>query len=137
MSMLFIARVITGIGAGGAPVVARAIISDVCSEQKSIKKAFSYFSMSSQISPSFAPLVGGALQQVFDWRMAFVGLSVVTVTAVIFLVFALKETHEIPQHAKKYKEQVSIYADLFKLKKFIAFNFASAFIFVITIKHLI
>ena len=135
INQLYIFRFITGVGAGGAPVISRAIISDVCYDKISIKKAFAYFSMSSQISPAIAPVIGAILQQFFNWRIVFVGLLVVTLIAVIVLLLNLKETHDIPQQKKSYLQQMLIYSDTFKDIKFMALNFVSAFIFVITIAY--
>ncbi|TDR82745.1 MFS transporter [Paludibacterium purpuratum] len=135
LDTLYIGRFITGFGAGGAPVIARAIISDVCHDQLSIKKAFSYFSMASQASPSFAPVAGGLLQQYYNWRIVFIGLLIVNIIAIAVLLRHLLETHEIPKIKKSYKEQAAIYWGTFKIVRFMAFNFASAFIFVITIAY--
>lgn len=135
INQLYIFRFVTGVGAGGAPVIARAIISDVCHDKTSIKKAFAYFSMSSQISPAVAPVAGAILQQFFNWRIVFVGLLIVTLIAVIALLLNLKETHNIPKQKKSYLQQMLIYFDTFKDIRFMALNFASAFIFVVTIAY--
>lgn len=135
INQLYIFRFITGVGAGGAPVIARAIISDVCNDNIAIKKAFAYFSMSSQISPAVAPLIGALLQQAFSWRIVFVGLLFITIMAAIILFLNLRETHDIPKQKKSYFQQTLIYLDTFKNIRFIALNFASAFIFVVTIAY--
>jgi MFS family permease len=135
ISQLYIFRFITGVGAGGAPVIARAIISDVCSDKITIKKAFAYFSMSSQISPAVAPVIGAILQQFFNWRIVFIGLLIVTLIATIILLLSLEETHDIPKQKKSYLQQLLIYSETFKNIRFMALNFASAFIFVVTIAY--
>ncbi|MCX8514698.1 MAG: hypothetical protein RL017_913, partial [Pseudomonadota bacterium] len=66
IDVMYIGRFINGFGSGGAPVIARAIIADAFKNQKSLNKAFSYYSIASQISPAIAPVIGGAIQQYYN-----------------------------------------------------------------------
>lgn len=135
IEVLYISRFITGVGAGGAPIVARAIIADVCQDEVSIKKAFSYFAMSSQLSPALAPVVGGFIQQYLNWRFCFAALFLTVFISNWVLFFYFKETHTIPVVKKSLSHQVKTYASLFSNKRFSLLNLISAFLFVYTIGY--
>ncbi|PHM73623.1 multidrug resistance protein D [Xenorhabdus kozodoii] len=66
ISQLDLSRAITAFGAASFTVISRAIIVDTFKDNSKLKKAFSYFSMSSQLSPALAPLCGGWLQQKYN-----------------------------------------------------------------------
>src|SRR5260363_296852 len=66
INMLYVARALTAAGTAGCTVISRAIIVDVFSDTRLLKKAFSYFAMSSQISPAFAPLLGDSYSNLMD-----------------------------------------------------------------------
>ena len=131
--MLYLGRFITALGTAGCPVISRALISDVCQDQIHLKKAFSYFSMSSQLSPALAPIVGGALQQAFGWHVAFAGIAIINVAVFIWLYYAMPETHIIPKTKKYFLEQLTVYTSLMKERNFMIFNLLSALIFIFTI----
>lgn len=135
IEVLDISRFIAGVGAGGAPIVARAIIADVCQDEISIKKAFSYFSMSSQLSPALAPVVGGFIQEYLNWRFCFAGLFLTVFISNWILFFYFKETHGIPTFKKSLSHQIKIYASLFSDKRLSLLNLISAFLFVYTIGY--
>ena len=133
IAMLYVGRILTALGTAGCPVIARALISDICTDSIHVKKAFSYFSMSSQCSPAFAPILGGAIQQYADWHWSFVALAVINIVAFLILFMILPETHRIPQAKKILSEQVKVYWELLGLRRFMFFNFFSSLMFVFTI----
>lgn len=136
IEMFCVCRFITGFGSGGSTMVARAIISDSCHDQVTIKKAFSWFSISSQVSPSVAPIIGGFVQQYTgSWRACFVTLAVITFLALLVIRLFMPETYNIPKDKKSFAHQVMVYISLFRLRKFMSFNFISALIYVFTIGY--
>src|SRR5579863_7066886 len=136
VEMLCICRFITGFGSGGSTMVSRAVISDSCHDQITLKKGFSWFSISSQVSPSVAPVIGGFVQQYTgSWRICFITLAIITFIALIVIRFFMPETHDIPDKKKSFIHQVLVYISLFKLRKFMSFNFISALIYVFTIGY--
>lgn|GEM_PF-5558208 len=136
ITMLYFARLITGVGNGGATVIARAIISDVCTEQRSLKQAFSYFSIFGMLSPTFGPIIGGFIQQYTDsWRLCFVALLCVTIISSIIVKLFMSETHDIPVIKTSILDQGKVYVSLLKLKRFMLYNFASAAVYVFSIAY--
>jgi len=136
IDMLYVARAVTAFGTAGCTVISRAIIVDVFHDQSSLKKAFSYFAMSSQFSPAIAPLLGGVIQQYWGWQASFTAFAIVTGLGLIFILLAMNETHV--QNEKKSSCMRDVYAPylaLIRNFKFISYSIASALIFAFTIGY--
>ncbi|MCE3269110.1 MAG: Multidrug resistance protein [Burkholderiales bacterium] len=92
--------------------------------------------MSSQLSPALAPIIGGFVQQYTGcWRICFVALAIITFMAFLIILLFMPETCNIPYKKKDMMTQIKVYISLFKLRKFMCFNFISALIFVFTIGY--
>ncbi len=133
--MLYCARFITALGTAGSPVIARVIIADVCHEEVALKKAFSYFAMTSQLSPAIAPVLGGLIQQYSSWRVSFLVLALISLVSVIFLIKSMPESHTIPAIKKNWREQFIVYLGYLKIRHFLIFNLLSALILVFTLGY--
>ncbi len=132
ITMLYAARVLTAMGTAGCTVISRAIIVDVFNDARLLKKAFSYFAMSSQISPALAPLLGGLIQQSYGWRYSFICLAVITLLSFIFLLIFMEETY-FPQ--VKGEGYLIAYKLLIRDFKFVSYSLCSALVFVFTIGY--
>jgi DHA1 family bicyclomycin/chloramphenicol resistance-like MFS transporter len=132
IEMLYLARFITALGTAGSPVIARVIISDVCVEEAALKKGFSWFAMTSQLSPAIAPVLGGLIQQYSSWRVSFLVLACISLLSVLFLIKSLPESHTIPVIKKNWREQLQVYVGYLKIRQFIIFNLISSLILVFT-----
>ncbi|MCC2625732.1 MAG: major facilitator transporter [Burkholderiales bacterium] len=136
IDMLYAARFVNGIGSGGELIVAMVIISDVCKESEQLKQAFSYYTMSSMMSPAIAPIVGGLIQQYSNnWKLCLVALLWVTLISGVIVQKFMPETHTIPDIKASMINQIREYLALFKRAKFMLYNFISAFILVFTISY--
>ncbi|MCE3268549.1 MAG: drug:H+ antiporter family protein [Burkholderiales bacterium] len=136
MAMLYVSRFINGLGNGGATVVARAMLSDICTTPKSLKQGFSYFTIFGMISPTFGPIIGGFIQQYYNnWRLCFVALLFVTIFSAIITQLFMLETHPIPAQKASIIEQGKVYLSLLKLSRFMLYNFSSAIIYVFSIAY--
>ncbi len=135
INMLYAARALTAAGTAGCTVISRAIIVDVFNDTRLLKKAFSYFAMSSQISPAFAPLLGGFIQQYYGWRYSFVCLAIITLFSSLFLFEFMEETH-FPERSERSKgEYLTSYKLLIRDFKFVSYSLCSALVFVFTIGY--
>src|SRR3990167_6987268 len=83
-NILFLARLIAGIGAGACGVLNRAIASD-CFKGPELSRAWSYTTTTLVITLIFAPILGGYMQDVFGWRSNFM-LASFCVLIVFFIV---------------------------------------------------
>lgn len=134
MSLLYVARAVTAFGTAGCTVISRAIIVDVFRDQKAMKKAFSYFAMSSQFSPAIAPLIGGVIQQYYGWSMSFLTLSGIMAGSFLCLLLFMPETH--PHRAGQVAGLRGVYLPYLQLMgnlEFVLYSVASAVIFAYTI----
>jgi len=126
--MLYVARFITAVGMAGSPVIARALIADVCHDDLSIKKAFAYFAMFSQISPATAPFFGGIIQHYASWRISFLALAFINIVTLIFLSRYMPESHTVPLVKKRVLQQIIVYFKLTKMRRFMIFCLLSSLI---------
>ena len=133
----YAARIITAIGCAGCPVIARAIISDISKDATQLKKSFSIFSLTSQLSPSIAPILGGGIQIITSWRISLSTLLLFNVACFVVLYKFMPETrHAAPHNMKTNKNIYSIlkdHANLFTQRYFFIVSLLSALIYVYTI----
>ncbi len=132
ITMLYAARMLTAMGTAGCTVISRAIIVDVFNDTHLLKKAFSYFAMSSQISPALAPLLGGVIQEFYGWRYSFICLAIITFLSLIFLFVFMQETY-FPQG--KRERYLIAYKLLIRDFNFVSYSLCSALVFVFTIGY--
>ena len=74
IELLLVCRVLQGIGAAAAPVVARAMVRDTQPAAQAARLLSSILATVA-VAPMIAPLVGGGLLVAFGWRAIFVALA--------------------------------------------------------------
>ncbi len=118
--LLIAARLITGIGAGACGVLNRAIASD-CFKGAEFSKAWSYTTTTLVITLSVAPVIGGYIQQIWDWRTNFI-LTTLVVGVVFGIIFKyLPETHlNIQKNNLNIKKILQDYYSIFMVPSFFA-----------------
>ena len=82
IEILFVLRVIQGIGAGAAASLPAAIVRDVFRGEMALNRQ-SYVAMVNAVTPLIAPLVGAAIISFGDWRSIYEALTVVG--AILFM----------------------------------------------------
>ena len=87
IEMLIAARLIQAIGGSAGIVLARAMVRDVFTREKSAS-VISYITMAFVVAPMIAPVLGGFLEQYSNWRTGFwllaaVGASVLSAAWII------------------------------------------------------
>jgi DHA1 family bicyclomycin/chloramphenicol resistance-like MFS transporter len=75
---LWVFRIMQGISAGAGVVVGRAIIRDLYSDAPAAR-LLSMVTMIFSIAPAIAPVLGGWIVTLFDWRAIFLALLVYSV----------------------------------------------------------
>jgi len=76
--MLIIARVLQGAGGGAGIVIARAVIRDRTSGEAMVR-ALTTVMILLGLGPIVAPMIGGTLMRLTDWRGVFAALSVIAI----------------------------------------------------------
>ena len=133
---LWVFRMLQGVSAGAGVVIGRAMIRDLLSGAEA-ERMLSLVTMIFSISPAIAPIIGGWIVMLSNWRTIFLFLFLYT--ALLFWICARKLPETLNQDHKQkfnprslwrnYKEIFS--SPLFQLKAgAIAFNFSGLFLYV-------
>jgi DHA1 family bicyclomycin/chloramphenicol resistance-like MFS transporter len=137
IEMLWIGRLIQGVGAGAGNVVARAMVRDLYSGATA-QKVMATIQVIFGIAPAIAPMVGGLLLGI-SWQAIFIFLIIYSVLITIFSVNFLPET--ISKHNQlpfNFESVLNRYKDLLIDKNYIflilavSFNFSAFFLYVLS-----
>jgi DHA1 family bicyclomycin/chloramphenicol resistance-like MFS transporter len=137
IEMLWISRLIQGVGAGAGNVVARAMVRDLYSGATA-QKVMATIQIIFGIAPAIAPMVGGLLLEI-SWQAIFIFLIIYSVLITIFSVNFLPETiskqNQLPFN---FESVLNRYRDLLNDKNYIflilavSFNFSAFFLYVLS-----
>lgn len=129
-------RILQGVSAGAGVVIGRAIIRDIYQGVEAVR-LLSLVTMIFAIAPAIAPIMGGWIVKLLDWRSIFLFLFVYSVLLFWFCSKQLPET--LPPVMRQPFNPHSLWANykqvfrspLFHLKAgTVAFNFAGLFLYV-------
>jgi DHA1 family bicyclomycin/chloramphenicol resistance-like MFS transporter len=129
-------RILQGMSAGAGVVIGRAIIRDVYADAPAAR-LLSLVTMIFSIAPAIAPILGGWIVKLFNWRSIFLFLLVYTIILLLYCYRRLPETlpqnKRVPFHphhlADSYRQ--ILHSPLFYLKAgVVAFNFAGLFLYI-------
>jgi DHA1 family bicyclomycin/chloramphenicol resistance-like MFS transporter len=137
IEMLWISRLIQGVGAGAGNVVARAMVRDLYSGATA-QKVMATIQIIFGIAPAIAPMVGGLLLGI-SWQAIFIFLIIYSVLITFFSVNFLPETiskqNQLPFN---FESVLNRYRDLLNDKNYIflilavSFNFSAFFLYVLS-----
>lgn len=116
---LLVYRGLTGLGAGGCPVVSRAMIRDHYESNQALIHAFAIYTMAGTLSPALAPVAGGIIEDIFPWNMNFVVLALLSFLALVVVLCLMKETHQ-KNDSIMLKHVFVIYKELLSHGSFVA-----------------
>jgi DHA1 family bicyclomycin/chloramphenicol resistance-like MFS transporter len=129
-------RILQGVSAGAGVVIGRAIIRDLYSGAPAAR-LLSLVTMIFSVAPAIAPIFGGWIVKLFDWRAIFLVLFVYTVLLLGYCYKRLPET--LPPEKRQPFNPRSLarnYYQIFRSPLFhlkagaVAFNFAGLFLYV-------
>lgn len=137
IEMLWISRLIQGVGAGAGNVVARAMVRDLYTGVTA-QKVMATIQIIFGIAPAIAPMVGGLLLGI-SWQAIFIFLIIYSVLITIFSVNFLPETiNKQNQLPFNFESVLNRYKDLLIDKNYIflilavSFNFSAFFLYVLS-----
>jgi MFS transporter, DHA1 family, multidrug resistance protein len=124
IELLIAARLVQAIGGSAGIVLARTMVRDVFSREKSAS-VISYITMAFVVAPMVAPVLGGVLEQYAGWRVGFALLAAIGAVVLAASWATLHETH----HAKGTDPQnfFKNATRLFRLPKFRSYVFTLSF----------
>ena len=121
---LIAARLIQAIGGSAGIVLARAMVRDVFSREKSAS-VISYITMAFVVAPMIAPVLGGFLEQYAGWRTGFWLLAAIGASVLSAAWITLPETHTDRQGGSQNFFRNA--GKLFALPRFRGYAFTLAF----------
>lgn len=133
---LWVFRIMQGVSAGAGVVVGRAIIRDLYADAHAAR-LLSMVTMMFSVAPAIAPVLGGWIVTLFDWRSIFLFLLVYTVALFAYCYRHLPET--LPLEKRQPFNPgflLTSYGDIFKSPLFhmkagvVALNFAGLFLYI-------
>lgn len=110
--MLMLIRVLQGLGAASASVIAKAILSDSLSG-KQLAIGSSYLTTVWACGPIIAPVIGGYFQYYFGWRANFYFYAIYTFLLFLTVTYLYQETNKnflplhLPTITRNFKEILS------------------------------
>lgn len=88
---LLIYRFIQGCGAGSCPVITKAIAVDIFSDKR-LARVATYMTTAWALTPIFAPVIGGYIQEDYCWQYNFLFLAAYALVVLVVIVVFLPET---------------------------------------------
>lgn len=113
-------RFIEAIGLGCAPVLGRAILIDAL-DPIAFSSTMAYGTISANIMPAIAPIIGGHILIWFGWRYIFTFLLIYGFILLGLLIFSLPETHQNLQRHINIFQTFKHYSEAFTHKKFLGY----------------
>lgn len=135
MGTLILLRVLQGMSAGAATIVSRVVIRDMFSGSEA-QRLMAQVMMIFSVAPAVAPIFGGWLLLLGDWRWVFAGVGVY---ALLVLVLTVKLPETLPPEARTPLRVRSLLGSLvhvgrspvmLRVAAASAFGFAAQFVFI-------
>ena len=104
--------------------VSMAVIRDSAPAQRAAS-LLGYLAMAWAVAPMLAPVLGGALDELFGWRASFLALLVLGLAVFALCWFDLGETNQTP--TKTLRAQFQAYPALFSSRRFWGYALCMAF----------
>lgn len=97
-AVLVVARVVEGLGGAAGAVAGRAVVTDAAPPEDR-PRIYAALAAINAVGPVVAPLAGGALLLVGDWRIMFVALGVLGLALCTIVVLRVRETLPVEDRA--------------------------------------
>ena len=132
IGLLVFARLVQGLGGAAGMIIARAIVRDCFSRERSASM-IGYVTMGMVVGPMVAPYIGGRLDETFGWQASFLAVIAVAAPVLLSVVVSLRETHTHSGTREVFAPLVSGASILLRSKAFwgyaLTLGFASAAFF--------
>lgn len=126
---LILARLLQAFGACAGPVLSRAIIRDAFPKDQAARTMAVMASIMT-VAPAIAPIAGGGLHALFDWRANFIVMTLFGLMLWLGVWFRLTETNLRPdRHALRPDRMIVTYARLLRHRSFLRYTLSLAFTF--------
>jgi DHA1 family bicyclomycin/chloramphenicol resistance-like MFS transporter len=125
IAVLLVARFIQGLAGAAGIVISRAVVRDLYSQDEAAR-VFSRLMLVTGVAPVVAPIFGGALLLVTDWRGIFVALAVIGAVLLVAAVLVVPDSlADENRHEGGLASQLISMGRLFKDRPFVGYALAS------------
>jgi MFS transporter, DHA1 family, multidrug resistance protein len=90
--LLIAGRLLQALGAGGGPVVGRAVVRDLYEPERAAR-VLGYMGTAMALTPILAPIVGGVIHMAFGWRAVYLALAACGATFLGLAALLVPETN--------------------------------------------
>ena len=104
--------------------LSRAIVRDIVPQEEAASM-IGYVTMGTALVPMVGPMIGGCLEQLFNWQATFVVLALVGIGTFVLCYFDLGET--VAKGGTGFREQVRTYPELLQSPRSWGYVLCSAF----------
>lgn len=127
--MLILGRIIQGIGGGAGPAIGRAMVLDIFGRERTAR-VMAYMTIATPLAPAIAPIIGGILQDFFDWRSVFLVLIGIGAFLLVSYRALLPETNlKRDREALVINQMSQNYRALFANRSFVSYALIIGFMF--------
>jgi len=127
--VLLLGRILQGVGGGAGPAIGRAMVLDVFGRQRAAR-IMAYMTIATPLAPAIAPIIGGVLQEYFQWRAVFVTLIGIGIFLLVAYRALLPETNvRRDATALSATQMTRNYGALFSNRSFVAYSVAIGLMF--------
>ena len=120
-------RFIEALGLGVAPTLGRAIIIDT-HDTIAFSATMAYGTISANLMPAIAPIIGGHILVWFGWRYIFTALLIYGLIMLFQIIYKTRETHTKPQPQLKILHTFKYYLIVIKDREFIGYLLPYVFV---------
>jgi DHA1 family bicyclomycin/chloramphenicol resistance-like MFS transporter len=130
VDILIVCRVLQALGACAGPVIGRAITRDLYSREDTARM-MAHVAVAMGLAPAFAPVLGGYLEEWFDWRASFVVVLgfVTVVLAVTAIALPETNTHRSANARESLVGMISDFRALARSREYVSFVLVGSFIY--------
>lgn len=127
--MLWLGRALQGLSSGVGIIVGRAVVRDVF-QGATAQRLMSHIAMVFALAPAIAPVIGGALSEVFGWRSIFVMLALLAGIQILAAWRFLPETLPPEKRQSMHPRALWLaYREILGNRAFLAMTFSMALLF--------
>lgn len=123
IEILLVCRMVQTFSAAGM-VLSRAIVRDTVETSEAASR-IGYITMAMSLAPMIGPIIGGYLDEIYDWRANFWLTFAFGAIALVFIWFDLGETNRSP--SPSFTAQFAAYPELMRSRRFWGYGLSAAF----------
>ncbi len=120
IGMLWLGRLIQGMGVGANATLVRSIAQDLYHhDEEKLSRLLSSLAMIFSVAPMIAPVFGGYLQHYWGWHSVFIVFCVYLFSVGILIFFYLPETHsQLDHQALQFRKMTQLYGRMLRTPSF-------------------